>query len=208
MNTKLSQENQKNTYNTLRTASVYSLHGLNLFEGLDRGIRGLTTQWVYSSFFRFMLEFESLNINEILICAAYHSRLKRDISTFDTDAMKHDLLYGRSVLQNKYNVVRPKNSPAWHINYEKNNTDLYFLIKSVFFFRYSASLVRLQTTTYKKRLRDLMDTMDFATIYEGVQELPKGEDKDKLYKLLTEVVPGFRVKYGRRDVSLKEYYGV
>lgn len=206
-NTYLSGHLQKEVYDELRVASNYTLYNLRLFEGVDENIKGLTCNWTYAYFFRFMLEFESLQQDELLICAAYHTRLITEIP-FNKEEKKNNLMYGRSIPQNKYNVARPKNSRGWMTTYERDYSDLYFLVKSVFFFRYTASLVRLQTATYKKRLRELIDNMDFAVIYEGVKELPKSEEKDKLQKLLIEPIPGFRVKYGRRDVSLKEYFNV
>lgn len=204
-NTTLSRHEQEQIFERLRAMSRYYNYS-SLFVEANEKIKGLDVVWLHTNFFRFMLEFESLERREIMVYL-YHFSTFEDLIGKMYDSLHDDLLYGRSKLQSKYNVARPA-SPAWHTNLEKHCSELYFLIKSVFYFRYSASLIRLQSPTYKKYLRDVMDSLDFATVYQGVEELPQSAEKDRLLKLLVDPIAGFRVKHGRRDVSLKEYYGV
>ena len=84
----------------------------------------------------------------------------------------------------------------------------YHLIKSVFWMRYLARVAEFATPTVKKSIRE--ELVRCSHTISLVEELFKNNPKDKaiLMEHLTSPVPGFRKKYGRVDVSLKEYWDV
>ena len=156
-----------------------------------------------------MLEFEELTLQDLLIFATSLDLVKDKFPFLRNDRQKqYELYYGRSRPQHPLNIAKSKYSKAWITSQERDCSDFYFIVKSVFYLRYTSSLLRLQTQTYKKRLRDHIMNLNANPLFEAIENLPDSESKNKLIKAIEDPIPGLRKTYGRRDVNLKEFYDV
>lgn len=115
----------------------------------------------------------------------------------------------------KYDLVRPWftfNSSS-RLLYELGCSPEYYMIKTVFFIRYAARMTGFVPATVKTGIRNMIDRVHrcglISLIENHENDSPEWEkDKALLISQLETTITSFRVKYGRSDVSLKEYWGV